>query len=223
MKLISLLLCLALVLPASAPEEKYVALTFDDGPSGRFTRHLLDGLQERQVKATFLLCGYRMAQYPDITARILREGHEVGLHGYTHKSMASMSRSQLDREIGNCMALLPSDYRPTFLRPPGGRAGDAVRQAARDAGLALLTWNVDPRDWATGNAKEVEAAVLSKVKDGDVVLLHDMSDSSVEAALFIVDTLIAQGFRLVTVSELANIRRVTPEPGKSYSRFPPSQ
>ena len=71
-----------LVIPVDAAETtKYVALTFDDGPSGRYTRRLLDGLWEREVKATFLLCGYRIKDYPDITQRIFDEGHEIGYHG----------------------------------------------------------------------------------------------------------------------------------------------
>ena len=74
-----------LCIPVQAAQpEKLVALTFDDGPSGKFTRNLLDGLKERDVKATFLLCGYRMEQYPELTARIFNEGHEIGLHGYSH-------------------------------------------------------------------------------------------------------------------------------------------
>ncbi len=223
MKLTALVLCLALMIPAAAPTEteRYVALTFDDGPSGRFTRRLLDGLMERDVQVTFLLCGYRMQQYPEITARIAAEGHEIGLHGYSHGAMDAMNRAQLDREIRDCLDLMPEGCTPVFLRPPGGKSGKNVRGAAEDAGLSLLAWDVDPRDWATSNAQQVEKAVLSKVRDGDVVLLHDMSDSSVEAALVIVDTLLAQGFRLVTVSELANIRGVPIVPGRNYSRFPP--
>lgn len=223
MKLTALMLCLALMIPAAAPTEteRYVALTFDDGPSGRFTRRLLDGLMEREVQATFLLCGYRMQQYPEITARIAAEGHEIGLHGYSHGAMDAMNRAQLDREIRDCLDLLPEGCAPAFLRPPGGKSGKNVRGAAEDAGLALLAWDVDPRDWATSSAQQVEKAVLSKVRDGDVVLLHDMSDSSVEAALVIVDTLLAQGFRLVTVSQLAQIRGVPIVPGRNYSRFPP--
>ena len=92
-RLLFFLLCLSfLILPARASEEKYVALTFDDGPSGRYTKLLLDGLQERNVKATFLLCGYRMAEFPELTQRIFSEGHEIGYHGYSHDNMKEMSR-----------------------------------------------------------------------------------------------------------------------------------
>ena len=86
-----LLILSLLLLPVRAGEpEKYVALTFDDGPSGRYTSRLLDGLQERGVHATFLLCGYRMQEFPELTRRIVTEGHEIGLHGYSHEDMGQM-------------------------------------------------------------------------------------------------------------------------------------
>ena len=126
-----------LVIPVNAAETtKYVALTFDDGPSGRYTRRLLDGLWEREVKATFLLCGYRIKDYPDITQRIFDEGHEIGYHGYTHKNMKEMSRRTVASEIMDTQALLPEGCEPVFLRPPGGCCSDAVRQVAEARQLA---------------------------------------------------------------------------------------
>ena len=187
-----------LVIPVDAAETtKYVALTFDDGPSGRYTRRLLDGLWEREVKATFLLCGYRIKDYPDITQRIFDEGHEIGYHGYTHKNMKEMSRRTVASEIMDTQALLPE-----------------ARQ------LAILSWSVDPRDWATSDTAAVERAVLKNVKDGDIVLLHDMTVSSVQAALDIVDVLKDQGYEIVTVSELVKLRGVNLKPGKTYTSFP---
>lgn len=211
-----------LIIPVNGAEtEKYVALTFDDGPSGRYTRRLLDGLLEREVKATFLLCGYRIKDYPDITQRIFDEGHEIGCHGYTHNNMKNMSRRTVAAEIMDTQALLPEGCQPVFLRPPGGCCSDAVRQVAEARQLAILGWSVDPRDWATTDTGAVERAVLKNVKDGDIVLLHDMTVSSVQAALDIVDVLKSQGYRLVTVSQLAEIRGEKLRPGKTYSSFPP--
>ena len=197
-----------------------MALTFDDGPSGRYTRQLLEGLRERDAKATFLLCGYRIAQFPELTERIFREGHEIGFHGYSHDSMKTMSRRDIARELEDTRALLPAQCSPLFLRPPGGLVSDAVTQVARARQLAILSWSVDPRDWATRDSLAVESSVLRIVRDGDIILLHDMSDSSVRAALTIVDQLKEQGFRFVTVSELAKLRDVTIVPGRIYTCFP---
>ena len=107
-RILVILLCLGLACPAYATEnEKYVALTFDDGPSGRFTRTLLAGLEKRGAKATFLLCGYRLKDYPKEAKRIHELGHEIGLHGYSHSCMAKMCQEELEREIADTLALLP--------------------------------------------------------------------------------------------------------------------
>lgn len=223
-KIVGVLLCLALaVVPVRGEAEvKYAALTFDDGPSGRFTRRLLEGLETREAKGTFLLCGYRMEQYPELTEAIYQGGHEIGFHGYSHDCMGCMSRGDIARELARSRSLLPKGCVPVFVRPPGGSMGTAVREEAAAEGLAVLSWNVDPKDWATHQADKVIRSVVSQVKDGDVVLLHDMSDSSVDAALAIADALMDKGFRLVTVSELANIRGDSLSPGMVYSQFPPN-
>lgn len=211
--------CLLSVPVFAAQDTKYVALTFDDGPSGKYTRRLLDGLQARNVKATFFLCGYRLKDYPKEALRIFEEGHEIGLHGYSHENMGKMSYSRIQKELRDTQALLPEGCCPAFLRPPGGASNAALKQAAQEADVAILNWSVDPRDWENHDAMTVEAFVTESVQDGDVILLHDMCDCSVDAALRIIDKLQKQGFRFVTVSELARIRGVDPQPGVLYNRF----
>ena len=220
-RLIALFLSLPfLVLPVRAVSaSKYVALTFDDGPSGKYTRTLLDGLYDRGAKATFLLCGYRMKDYPDIAQRIFEEGHEIGFHGYSHDSMKTMSRRQIAQELMDTESLLPEGCRPAFLRPPGGFSSDAVQQVAQARGLAILHWSVDPQDWEVHSEQAIEKAVLGQVQDGDIILLHDMTTASVEAALDIVDALLKQDFEFVTVSELARLRGIRPRAGAVYKKF----
>lgn len=217
-----LLVCAAcLVVPVRAEEPApYVALTFDDGPSGRFTRQLLDGLDQRGVRATFFLCGYRIRQYPQETQRMIQSGHEIGCHGFSHKNMQRMSRRDIAAEIADMQTLLPQNCPIRFLRPPGGCCSENVRQVAEARGLGILSWSVDPRDWATDDESSIEKAVLNKVNDGDVILMHDMSESSVHAALAIVDDLLARGYRFVTATELAAMRGVRITPGKTFCSFP---
>lgn len=221
---VCLLILSLLVFPVQGAQRgKLVALTFDDGPSGKFTQVLLEGLRERNAKATFLLCGYRIKQYPELTQQIFDEGHEIGYHGYSHDSMQGMSRKTIGQELIDSQSLLPEDCDPVFFRPPGGIVTDGVRQVAEVRQLAILNWSVDPRDWATSETAAVERSVLNKVSDGDVILLHDMTMSSVRAALDIVDALQKQGFRFVTVSELARLREIKIKPGRTYKSFPPAQ
>lgn len=219
-RLFAILLCGLLLCPVYARADSgCIALTFDDGPSGRYTRALLEGLQQRQVKATFLLCGYRLKDYPDEARQILRDGHEIGLHGYSHDPMSKMSRRELEKELSDTLALLPEGCEPVFVRPPGGGYSHALRDVSQKMDLAILNWSVDPRDWATRDVGAITAMVIDSVRDGDVILLHDMTDSSVEAALDIVDHLKQEGFTFVTVSELARLKGVTIEPGKVYTKF----
>lgn len=221
-RVLALMVCLAMmVIPVRGEGARYVALTFDDGPSGHYTRQLLQGLEKRGVKATFFLCGYRMAEFPKITREIHEQGHEIGCHGYGHRNMRSLGRREIAQEIAKMEELLPQGCTLRLLRPPGGCCNDAVTDVAKARNLSILSWSVDPRDWATSDTQAVEKKVLDSVKDGDVVLLHDMSDSSVQAALDIVDALKDRGFRFVTVSELARLRQVSLEPGRTYRAFYP--
>lgn len=216
-----ILLLWLMVIPAQASSgKKYIALTFDDGPSGRYTQTLLDGLKLRGVKATFLLCGYRMEQYPQLTQRIFDEGHEIGYHGFSHDSMQRMSRRQIGQELIDSGVLLPEGCDPVWFRPPGGVVTDGVRQVAQARQLALLSWSVDPMDWKIKSTATIEQTVLKNVGDGDIILLHDMSMTSVQAALDIVDALQEQGFRFVTASELAKLRKTAIKPGAVYKNFP---
>lgn len=211
-----------LLLPAQAAQsEKLIALTFDDGPSGRFTQRLLDGLADRNVKATFLLCGYRMEQYPKLTQKIYEQGHEIGLHGYSHKTLENCCKESAQYEIMKNMELVPAGCKVSFFRSPGGLCNTEVKKVAQAYGLSILLWSVDPKDWSVHDASTVTKHVVSQAKDGDIILMHDMSDSSVDAAIAIIDQLQAQGYRFVTASQLADARNIQLCPGCEYRRFYP--
>jgi peptidoglycan/xylan/chitin deacetylase (PgdA/CDA1 family) len=200
---------------------QYVALTFDDGPSGQVTKDLLDGLKARNAKATFFLCGYRIKLFPDYPGLIAEYGNEVGLHTENHAYLSQLTSEQIRSEIRKELDRIPSDVPVRLLRPPGGCCSDAVDQVAGAMGLAIIGWNLDPKDWATQDTAAVGKSILDGVQDGDIILMHDMSASSVSAALNIVDLLTARGFRFVTVSELARIRDTRLIPGACYRSFPP--
>lgn len=200
---------------------KYAALTFDDGPSGRITRALLEGLEQRNVRATFFLCGYRLADYGEVATEIRRQGHEVGLHGYSHDSMAKMSPATLRRELEDTYALFPTGCPVSLMRPPGGAANETVQSVAREMNLSVIFWSVDPKDWATDDTDLILSRMLAGTGDGDVILLHDMDMSSVQAALALVDELKEEGYTFLTVSQLAMLRLTQLKPGESYEGFAP--
>ena len=158
-RFLALLLASVFLLPClvRAAEPPYVALTFDDGPSGRFTRRLLAGLAEREIPATFFLCGYRLETYGDLAREMAEAGHELGLHGYSHDSMAAMSPETLRRELSSTAERLRTcaGVEATLLRPPGGKVTQDVRRAAGEMGLCVIQWSVDPKDWATHDREAI--------------------------------------------------------------------
>lgn len=196
-----------------------VALTFDDGPRNTTTGPLLDGLALREVPATFFLVGNRIAGSEELLQRMVSEGHQVGIHTYEHVMMTDLTRADFDSQVGQTRALLvqllgEGEY---WLRPPYGIVDASVTQWCD---CPLILWSVDPEDWKDKDEDRIVAAVLETVKDGDIILMHDIYPSSVSAALRIVDGLQEQGYCFVTVEQLLEQRQVAVEAGKQYRRAP---
>ena len=179
-----------------------VALTFDDGPSGSCTAVLLDGLKERNVKATFFLIGKSAEQYPELVKRMAEEGHIIGNHTYSHIQLSACSYEKAAEEIQkeNQVLFELTGKVPIYIRPPFGSYTQRLRE---NVPMELVLWTVDPVDWKVQNTRTIVRHVLSNVKDGSIILLHDPYPTSVEAAFEIIDTLQAKGWEFVTVDELA--------------------
>lgn len=209
--------CAQEVVPAVAvSEEKYVALTFDDGPLTTTTPLLLDGLAERDAKATFFILGDQANQAPDVVRRIRDEGHQIASHTQTHLELKSATQAQAQQDIAAAQVTLNHilDEEETYwLRPPYG----LIDQAQYNwVDVPMIFWTVDPKDWEVLDTQAVVEAVVSQVQPGDIILLHDVWPTSVAAALEIIDTLAPQGYCFVTVEELFAIYGVEAEPSVVY-------
>ncbi len=193
-----------------------LALTFDDGPRRSTTTALLDGLAERGVHATFFLVGGRVENgMGDLVERMDREGHQIGIHTYDHVALTGLNRADFDAQVGRTRRLLTGllGHDSFALRPPYGAIDAGVRA---NAGSPLILWSVDPEDWDTDDPQKVAEHIVSHAQDGDIILLHDIFPSSVEAALLAVDRLHQRGFYFVTVDELLSARHIQQENGVSY-------
>lgn len=207
-------------LPADAPaefleEEKYIALTFDDGPRRGTTDVLLDGLKDRGASATFFLVGEEIEANQDLVKRMQAEGHQVGNHTWSHVRLAEASSDKISEEIGKTEIALEtllggSGY---WLRPPYGLITEGTED---QIAVPMVKWSVDPRDWESRNTEKVVEAVLQNAKPNSIILLHDIYPTSVAAALRIVDTLQAEGYWFVTVEELLALNGITPQAGTMY-------
>ena len=202
--------------------EKTAYLTFDDGPWPGTTRVLLDGLEERGAKASFFLIGKQISTRPELVRRMADEGHQIGLHTFHHRSLAQVNGADFYVEVDQLREFLSTLLgRENFmLRPPFGMITPANRARA---GSPIILWSVDPEDWSDRDTDRQVSVILDSVKDGDIILLHDIYPASVETALQVVDAMMARGFHFVTVEELFAIRGKTPENGKVYRKLPPSE
>lgn len=185
----------------AAAETKYVALTFDDGPHSVYTEMLLDGLKERNVKATFFLIGDNIKGNEELVRRMDREGHLIGNHTSTHVLLTDEPEAEACREITETNERICSitGKMPTYIRPPFGSWSEKLECMVP---MDVVLWNVDPLDWKIQNTKKIVNHILKNTKNSSIILLHDSYKTSVEAALEVVDTLSGEGYTFVTVDEM---------------------
>lgn len=182
-------------------EHPKVAITFDDGPNAEWTPKLLDGLAERGVKASFFVIGEKAEQNPQIIQRMYEEGHIVGNHTYSHVQLTRLSDSSACEEIrktNEALYQITGVY-PQYVRPPFGSWSENL-ECSID--LFPVMWTIDTLDWTTKNADKVVNKAISQAKDNSIILLHDNYESSVDAALRIIDELTQKGYEFVTVEQL---------------------
>ncbi len=186
------------------PEEEKprIALTFDDGPSTKYTPVLLDGLKERDVRATFFVIGANIEK--DDNAALIRrmkaEGHVIGNHTYHHVDLSKMDVLQAQEEIMMTDQLIEeiTGEEPFLVRPPFG----AFPKEAEEEGKLYVKWTVDSEDWVLQNTEAAVRKVVTDTEENDIILMQDCYGTSVEAALQIVDILQERGYEFVTVDEL---------------------
>lgn len=223
-KMLTLLLSALLLMPrASAAETpKYLALTFEDVPPGCGEK-LLEGLALRRAKATFFFSLRQLEDFPAIAAKTLAEGHEVGFRAFEPGELAALSRRDMAEELAEARTLLPENTHQRFLRLGMNTAPPQVCQVARARGLALLGWSGDLRNREAGDYSAAGQTPLSRIGDGDILVLSADTGPDVNGVLTTVDLLQKRGFRLVTVSELARLRGRRITAGAYYRSFPPGE
>ena len=208
------LMCMAVVVAAERSDdgeiefvsgnsyyEKTVAITFDDGPRAATTPKLLDGLKERGIRAAFFVVGENIEGNEDIIKRMYDEGHIIGNHTYTHVELDKLSENAARNEIDRTNAAITeiTGEKVKYIRPPCGSWDEKMYYKID---MTPVFWSVDPKDWCTDNVQAVVARVLEDTKDGDVILFHDIYESSVVAALEVIDRLEDMGYRFVSLEDL---------------------
>ena len=184
-----------------APYKGKVALTFDDGPHPVCTPQLLDGLKKRDVKVTFFVTGENVESYPEIVKRASEEGHHIGNHTFHHVQLTAANSDDFKKEIISTNDIIQevTGKETSFIRPP---YGSWDKKYEKELNMFPVLWDVDPLDWCSTNVDKIVRSVLAGTKENSIILMHDSYDSTVTAALQVVDILKAEGYEFVTVDEI---------------------
>lgn len=197
------------------PEKPMIALTFDDGPYRNNTKALLDLFEQYNGRATFFVVGYHLDVYTEDTLDAYRRGFQIGNHTLNHPALRQISDEEGMKEIEGMNQKLNELGIPgeAMLRPPYGEYTEYLQE---NLNVPMIGWNVDSADWLTKDAENIYVRVVGNVKDGDIVLLHDLQDATAEAMKRVVPALVEQGFQLVTVEELFRAKGIEPQAGQYY-------
>ncbi|MCL2400064.1 MAG: polysaccharide deacetylase family protein [Defluviitaleaceae bacterium] len=210
------------------PQEVYIdeerkpmiAITFDDGP-GRYTNRILDILEENGGRATFFVIGYRVEPHRDIILRATELGNEIANHSWSHPRLPHINDEAIVEEILSASAAIEAvtGYSPPIMRPPFGRTSAGVRQIAEELGYVLVNWTIDTLDWQYRDADRIYSVIMNEVEDGAIILLHDIHTTTAAAMEKVIPRLVAEGFQLVTVSELLDYFYEGLESGQVYGKL----
>ncbi len=191
--------------------EKYIALTFDDGPYPPYTGRLLDVLKQKKAHATFFLVASQAQRYPELVGRMAAEGHTIGLHGFRHRDFLKLTEEEKEQDLAMGKKVLQAitGREPVFWRPPHGFRDLSVTKMAGSKHLQVVNWSVIPRDWTGIGKQEIYNRVMDKAEDGAIVLLHDgdspfykaSRQATVDAAAPLIDSLREKGYHLVSLEE----------------------
>ena len=197
------------------PNFKYIAFTFDDGPSAKNTKDIVNYLISNKAHATFFMVGNMMSKNSDIVKYVLSNNCEIGSHTYSHQNLKRISINKVAEEIdaANNIYKEITGNEFTLLRPPYGAINDKIKNTFN---YSYILWNVDTEDWRYKDSDRLYNYVIDNVKDGDIVLMHDIHDSTKVAVEKILPELYVRGFKVVSVSELAKIKGITLEINKGY-------
>lgn len=206
--------------PTAAPKKKeirYVALTFDDGPSS-FTDRLLDCLEKNKAKATFFMVGKEIEYFSEEVKRMEKLGCELGNHTYSHADLTTLSPEEVSAELSAVDTLLKdlTGQGASVIRPPYGAVSSTVKQTA---GAPMILWSIDTLDWESQDPEQITETVLSQVKDGSIILMHDIFSTSVDAVEILIPKLAEEGYQFLTVHELAEKKKTDLQPGNVYSQL----
>ena len=194
--------------------KKMIALTFDDGPNYN-TSKVIDVLNKYDIRATFFVLGSRAINNKDILKKMADSGMEIGNHTYNHLLLTKYDENKIRSEIEDTSEVIynATKKRPKLLRPSYGSVNNKIKKVAN---MPIIIWDIDTLDWKYHNSKRITSRVVNKVRDGDIILMHDIYSASLNALSNIIPILQDNGYEFVTIDELFYYKGISLENGKVY-------
>ena len=197
------------------PTKQYIAFSFDDGPSRKNTFDIVNYLENNKSHATFFMLGSFMNPNPDIVKYVKEHGMEIGSHTYSHTNLKKLKANKLDEEVYKTNEVYNSitGENLKLLRPPYGSMNDKIKDSYS---YSFILWSVDTLDWKYKDSDYLYDYVINNVTDGDIVLMHDIHETTKIGVEKILPELYVRGYRVVSVSELARIKGIELTPNTKY-------
>lgn len=200
---------------------KFIALTYDDGPSNQ-TSYLLDTLEEHNAKATFFVVGNRVPSHRDTIKRMDYLNMEISSHTYGHDLLTKLDAAGIQETMTQTDDALTEiiGHGANLMRPVEGAVNDLVQSTVNKP---IIRWDVDTLDWKSQDTDAIVKHVLENVHDGCIILMHDLYPTTIEASKILIPKLQEMGYQLVTIPELAAARGIELTPGEIYRTFPKTE
>ena len=195
---------------AAPQDRRLIALTFDDGPDGKYTPKVLDILKDNEVTATFFLVGAQVGKCPEVAKRIVDEGHTIGNHSWSHQNLSRMKPEALDTQVKRAQDAISdaTGVVPALMRAPYGALSETFLAYLHEQHLRHVYWTVDPRDWDGTSVADMRSNILQHAKPGGIILLHSFGgrkhalEHTLELLPLLIDDLRKEGYAFTTVDRM---------------------
>ncbi len=193
------------------PNDKFIMLTFDDGPS-IYTDELIEYLNKENCNATFFILGNKVKMYADTLKKSISYGNEIGNHSYNHKWLAKLTLNEYNEQIDKTQNLIKEHIgiTPSIIRPTYGSLNEMIK---KNTSLDIVLWNVDTLDWKYKNVDKIVKRATKNLKEGNIILMHDTHKRTIDAVKKIVPIIKEKGFKCITVSDYKTVSKLREQNG----------
>ena len=196
--------------PKVDPNKKMIAITLDDGPHKSNTIRTVELFEKYNGRATFLMLGKNVKQYPEIVKSVYEHGFEIGSHSWDHPDLRKLDANAIEKQIVDTQNEIfkITGYEPEIIRPPYGAVNERAKQVIANNGMKIALWNLDTEDWKVKNAQKIKETIVNKAFDGAVILIHDIHTFTIDGLEMALEELNRNGYQFVTLETLSQYKEL---------------